>query len=307
MDNVKLAIVIPYYKYTFFEATLGSLKTQTDKRFKVYIGDDASSENPTDLLKKYKDDFTFVYKRFETNLGGSSLVKQWERCLEMTKNEDWVMILGDDDTISDNFVAEFYNHIEENSLEIDVVRYATVVINEHGEQISKIHEHPKLETSTDFLMRKLKGGTRSSLSEFIFKKQALNRIKFKNLPLAWYSDYLAVLECSNFGNMYTINDALVSFRLSGLNITSKKNDLTLKNVATFNFYYHLIANRGAFFSKEQKETLFFMLEKTFLDNKKNVNFWRLLTHLYVVKLQIKRYFNFIVKVINSVLKKFIND
>jgi hypothetical protein len=29
--------------------------------------------------------------------------------------------------------------------------------------------------------------------------------------------------------------------------------------------------------------------------------------LYVVKLQIKRYFNFIVKVINSVLKKFIND
>ena len=34
-----LAIVIPYYKYTFFEETLISLSNQTDKRFKIYIGD----------------------------------------------------------------------------------------------------------------------------------------------------------------------------------------------------------------------------------------------------------------------------
>lgn len=37
-----LAIIIPYYKFTFFEATLQSLANQTDQRFKVYIGDDAS-------------------------------------------------------------------------------------------------------------------------------------------------------------------------------------------------------------------------------------------------------------------------
>lgn len=40
-----LAIVIPYYKITFFEDTLESLAHQTDKRFKVYIGDDASPKN----------------------------------------------------------------------------------------------------------------------------------------------------------------------------------------------------------------------------------------------------------------------
>ena len=155
-------------------------------------------------------------------------------------------------------------------------------------------------------MRKLKGGTRSSLSEFVFKKSVLNVVKFKDLPLAWYSDYLAVLECSKFGNMYTINEAKTSFRLSGLNITSKKDDLTIKNVATFNFYYYLLEKKRAFFNKEQKETLYFMLEKTFLDNKKNFKFWALLTKLYMINFQIKRYFNFIIKVINSVLKKFIN-
>ena len=46
-----LAIIIPYYKLTFFEDTLESLANQTDKLFKVYIGDDASPENPTDLLE----------------------------------------------------------------------------------------------------------------------------------------------------------------------------------------------------------------------------------------------------------------
>lgn len=46
-----LAIIIPYYKLRFFEATLESLANQTDKRFKVYIGDDASPENLADLLE----------------------------------------------------------------------------------------------------------------------------------------------------------------------------------------------------------------------------------------------------------------
>ena len=45
-----LAIIIPYYKIVFFEETLKSLSEQTDKRFKVYIGDDASPENPANLI-----------------------------------------------------------------------------------------------------------------------------------------------------------------------------------------------------------------------------------------------------------------
>lgn len=299
-----LAIVIPYYKHAFFEATLRSLQNQTSKNFTVYIGDDASPENPKRLLEKYKNDFTYHFKKFDSNLGGTSLVKQWERCLAMVNNETWVVILGDDDTISANFVDSFYKYLNEvNQLKINVIRYASVVINEYGDLISKKHEHPKLETSTNFLMRKLKGGTRSSLSEFVFNRNVLDRVKFKNLPLAWYSDYLAVLECTNFNNMYTINEALVSFRLSGLNITSKRDNLTFKNIATFNFYYYLLEKKNGFFNEKQKETLYFVLEKTFLDNKKNIKFWELFSKLYFRDLQIKRYFKFIFKALNSIYKK----
>ena len=40
-------------------------------------------------------------------------------------------------------------------------------------------------------------------------KKVLQEIKFKDLPLAWYSDYLAVLECTYFECIYTINNAEV--------------------------------------------------------------------------------------------------
>jgi hypothetical protein len=305
---VKLAIVIPYYKFTFFEATLFSLSSQTDKRFKVYIGNDASSEDPSDLLEQYYGEFDFIYHRFDTNLGGTSLVKQWERCIDLTADEEWMMILGDDDTIGYNCIASFYEHVREVDLQkINVIRYATVVIDQNDKEISIIHMHPKYETSVDFLMRKFRGGTRSSLSEFIFRKKVLNYVGFKDLPLAWYSDLLAVLEVSFFSSLYTINEAVVRFRLSGINITTKRDNLILKNIATFKFFYYLLSLQSKFFNREERNVLMIKLEKTFLDNKKSITFWVLFTKLYFYNFYFKNYIIFIAKVIKAVFKKIANS
>lgn len=299
-----LAIVIPYYKYTFFEATLESLANQTDKRFKVYIGDDGSPKHPLDLLEKYKDQFDFEYHRFETNLGSVSLVQQWERCIDRTGTEQWIMILGDDDTLSLNCMSSFYDNLAEvEEQKINVIRYSTVVIDQNETEISIVHKHPQYEKSVDFLMRKSKGGTRSSLSEFIFKKEVLQEIRFKDLPLAWYSDILAVLEFSKFGLIYTINEAIVCFRLSGINITSKRDNLLLKNRATFKFYYYLINLKSKFFNRKERDVLMTMLEKTFFDNKKSIHFWVLFTKLYLSNLYFKKYSIFIGKMLKIILKK----
>jgi glycosyltransferase involved in cell wall biosynthesis len=299
-----LAIVIPYYKFTFFEATIQSLANQTDKRFKVYIGDDSSLEHPTDLLEKYKDQFDLVYHRFDTNLGSISLVQQWERCIEKTGTEEWIMILGDDDTLSVNCVASFYANLAEiEQQKINVIRYATVVINQYNEKISTVHSHPKIEKSIDFLIRRFQGGTRSSLSEYVFRKSALVQIRFKDLPLAWYADLLAVIEVSEFKMLFTINEAVVYFRLSGFNITSRNDNSLQKNIASFHFYYYLLKNKMSFFNREQRIFLLMRLEKTFLDNKMNINFWMLFTKLYLSNGYIKRYFSFLNTMIKAIYKK----
>lgn len=295
-----LAIVIPYFKHTFFEETLLSLANQTNKQFKVYIGNDASPENPSLLLEQYKDKFDFVYYEFESNLGGISLVQQWNRCIAKVEDEEWLMILGDDDVLSENVVEEFYkNRNEIQSLDSHVIRYASVVIDAMGKEISKTYTHPKLETATDFLMRKIKGGTRSSLSEYIFKKPTFDEVGFKDFPLAWSSDVLAVVEVSVYNNIFTINNATVSFRQSGLNISSQQDSIE-KNNAWFKFYTYLLANYGKKYPKELVDLLFDRLEKVQLNNKKAFLRWFELFGLYSSFSKYSRFLSLFVKIKNSV-------
>lgn len=293
-----LAIVIPYYKITFFEETLKSISRQSDKRFKVYIGNDASSENPNDLLEKYIGQFDFVYHHFETNLGGVSLVKQWNRCLGMIEGQEWVMFLGDDDLLEENVVSEFYSNLNEINFATNVVRYSTCKIDSVGSLISPQYVHPKIEYSIDFFFRNV----RSSLSEYIFRKTKIREIGFKDFPLAWQSDVLAVLEFSDFKNVYSINDAKVFIRITDLSISGKQDNLKLKYKAVFDFYYYLITYRLNYFNSAQKDKLYTQINKSYLNDKKNIAYFLKLSNFYLSKFLFIDYLNFLKSIMLNVLK-----
>lgn len=293
-----LAIVIPYYKLTFFEATLESLVNQTHKRFKVYIGDDASPEDPVVLLEKYKGMLDFRYHRFENNLGGISLTQQWEQCIALSGDEEWVMILGDDDVLGENVVEEFYRNLPELETLTNVVRFSTCKIDAKGLLISPEYIHPIIEYSTDFFFRNV----RSSLSEYIHRKTQITQIGFKDFPLGWQSDVLAVLEFSNFKNVYSINDAKVLIRITELSISGKQENIKLKYKAVFNFYYYLITNRLNFFNKKQKKKLFSRINKSYLNDKKNSVYFLKLTKFYLSNFLFINYFNFLKSILLNIFK-----
>ena len=261
-----IAIVIPYYKLEFFETTLRSLEKQTDKRFKVYIGNDASPEDPLFILQEFENDFQFAYHHFKENIGGISLVKQWERCINLVESEEWIMILGDDDVLETNVIEAFYNHQDEiKNHNINVVRFATTVINEKDEALSGKYEHPVLETGAAFLTRKFSKKTRSSLGEYLFKKEVVKKIKFKDLPLAWHSDDLAVLEFSTPNFIYSINEAQSLIRVSSFSITGDSSSNDRKNWATFEFCNILFTQYRSLFTKHQKTIILKKLEIAFLN------------------------------------------
>lgn len=248
-----LAIIIPYYKLTFFEATLKSLSNQKDKRFKVYIGDDASPENPSALLKQFKGEFDFSYHRFENNLGSKSLTKQWDRCIALSNNEEWILILGDDDVLGNNVVEEFYKNLEEiKNKNISVVRFASQVINELGETKSEIYTHPKIEKASDWLYKKFKCLTRSSLSEYVFKKSSYLENGFRTYPLGWYSDDMAWIDFAQNNLISTINDCYIKVRISNINITGKKDNFLVKNKSELLFYTDLVYEKLFLFNRFQK-------------------------------------------------------
>lgn len=277
-----LAIVIPYYKITFFEATLQSLANQTDKRFKVYIGDDASMENPANLLKKYEGRFDFVYHKFEENLGGISLTKQWERCIALTQNEEWLMILGDDDVLGETVVASWYNNYELFNKKSKVVRFASILIYEDVKSTSIIFNHPVWESPEDSFYRKFRNWTRSSLSEYIFCKASYMKFGFQDYPLAWNSDDRAWFDFSDNQPIYSINESIVSIRVSKLNISGKNDNVPLKNLSVMAFYKFILSNKLKFYNKEQRLRLIRRYKSEIEKNRKlNLTDWLFLLFFYL--------------------------
>ncbi len=245
-----LAIVIPYYKLKFFKQTLQSLAIQTNKNFKVYIGNDNSTQNPLEIINEFKDLINIEYFSFKTNIGKISLTKQWHRCLEKVQEENYFMILGDDDVLEKNVVESFYLSQKETNT-FAVTRFATILIDENNNQLSQLFTHPIIEKSTDFLIRKIKGETRSSLSEYVYSKEIYLQKKFYNFPLAWYADDLALLKFSNFDSVYTINNATVYVRISCESISGSKNNENLKIKSSLQFYYLILKNYKNKFTKNQ--------------------------------------------------------
>lgn len=294
-----LTIVIPYFKISFFEKTLNSLSAQTNKNFKVVIGDDASPNNPGELLEKYKNDFEFIYKRFESNFGATSLVSQWSRCLEIDNLSEWIMILGDDDVLESNVVQAFYDNTEIFDEGCNVIRYSTYKINDTDEITSQKYENPRIESATEFLFRE----TRSSLSEYIFRTSQVKKIGFKELPLAWFSDVLAVLEFSNFDTIFSINEASVYIRISDMSISGIQSNSKPKIRAAFEFYFYLLTKKKPYFDKSQFKNLLQKLSKSFLNDKKNaMNFLRV-SKIYLTNFFIADYFSFLKSILQSSIKR----
>ncbi len=279
-----LAIVIPYYKKAFFKATLESLANQTNKDFKVYIGNDASPEEPDDLIKEYSTKLNIHYRSYSNNLGKKSLVKHWERCISLSGEEEWITILGDDDIYEPHVVEMFYKNIIDVVLkEIHVIRFSTLKINENSIPISNVYQHPKIENSVEFIFR----NTRSSLSEYVFNKEQLIRVGFKNFKLGWFSDILAVLEVSNFNSVYTINEAIVKVRVSNFSISGDKSMDRVKLKAKFEYYYYLLNNKNNSFSDSQIKILKQEFNKCYFNNKKRVDWYFKIIAFYVKQCALK--------------------
>jgi glycosyltransferase involved in cell wall biosynthesis len=253
-----LAIVIPYYNIKFFDKTLESLSNQTDKRFTVYIGDDNSPNNPEGVISKFASGLTVKYAKFEENWGSHSLVKQWERCIDLLQDEQWIMILGDDDVLDKNCVNYFYQNLDEiKQNDSKVIRFASQYIGSNGKPLANYYTyfHPKIEKATDSFYRKFLGQSTSSLSEHIFSRISFQKNRFQDYPLAWYSDDYAWLDFSGFKAIFTINEAIVSVRVSSESISGKEDNLELKNKAKKLFFKDLIYHELGYFNKRQKEGL----------------------------------------------------
>lgn len=242
MDQ-NLAIIIPAYKRTHLKKTLDSLAQQTNKNFSVYIGDDFSPENLSDIIKKYANLLNITYKKFSHNLGKSNLISQWERCLGMIQDEKFFILFSDDDIMESTCIEMFYQTLTCNYI-YDVYHYNINIIDQHENIIKHCNEYPQILSSSEFIHLIYTYQIDARMPEFIFRTSHFNKIgRFIKFDLAYRSDNATVLVCAEEKGIFSIEKAKVLWRDSGINISSTYNISTQKRkaIATIDFFNWLEA------------------------------------------------------------------
>ncbi|RYE17370.1 MAG: glycosyltransferase, partial [Sphingobacteriaceae bacterium] len=216
-----LAIVIPAYKSKYFVKALSSLSSQTNKNFTVYIGDDHSPEDLKVISDQFAEVLDIQYTRFPNNIGAARLVEQWNRCIALTQDEEWLWLFSDDDLLDPTCVASFYQALAASKHGFDVYRFNTCIIDADDNVRTVMPVGPTIETSEQMAYHLLLGERGNSMPDHIFSRQIYKQHNgFVFTPYAQGADWAMSILFSQARGLYTIPDAKVYWRLSGTNISS---------------------------------------------------------------------------------------
>ncbi len=245
-----MAIVIPLYKTKYIDQTLKSLSNQNNKNFNVYIGDDLSKSPPISLINHYSNFINITYTRFSDNVGRVNPVLNWNRCLKLVGDEEWVCFLPDDDEFSENVVDEFYNALTKNADKyISAFKLGIYVRHNDGMLVKSQSSVGEYFTTDQLYYNIIRGLDDCTLGDVIYNKNRLIEIGgFINFPKAWCSDHGTFIQASAGGLIYNISNAFLYFRMSGENISSGISDSDQKMKARYMFGEWLLKNNAYFTS-----------------------------------------------------------
>jgi glycosyltransferase involved in cell wall biosynthesis len=231
MTKKEIAIIIPAFKAFYLEQTLQSFVNQTNKNFTIYIGDDNSPENIESIVSQFYETLKIKYHKFNDNLGGTSLTKHWERCIELS-DEYWIWLFSDDDLVDVDCVEKFYQSLDSTS---QFYKFQTRIIDSDNRWIfrkyDKINSFNEFITGSKFISQRLNcNGFRSFAVEYVFSRELFDRYKIVDFPLAWASDDATWLQYSIDQGKIKCIPAYVSWRASHLNITSSRKNQRINNL-----------------------------------------------------------------------------
>ena len=231
-----LTVVIPYYKRRFLRAMLESLVGQSDQRFQVFIGDDASLEDPAELIRPYQSRLNLTYHRFAENQGGRSVVAQWNRCIRATQS-DWVWLFSDDDTASADCVTGFHEMLASPAPASDVYRFQTSVIDEGGRLLRASPENPPLESAADLALCRMLAHREFFVQNHIFSRASFDRCGgMVDLPCGLFSEDASYAVMGKATGIVTLPRGRVYWRQSDGTLNAQRPELVDQKLAAFTQY-----------------------------------------------------------------------
>lgn len=223
MSKIKFSICIPSYKSKYLQECIDSILEQTVEDFELIILNDCSPEPVEEIVLKNSDPRIHYFKN-DHNVGAFDLVDNWNKCLELS-NGEYITIMGDDDRLAPDYLAEFENLIQAYP-SLSVYHCRSKIIDDHGNDVLLTPALPAFEYVYDSIWHRLRQLRSNYISDYVYNSSALKaQGGFYKLPLAWGSDDITAFIASAKKGIAHSNKPVFEYRSNRLSITSTGNDL----------------------------------------------------------------------------------
>ncbi|MGM9733139.1 MAG: glycosyltransferase [Prevotella sp.] len=221
---MRYSFVLPAYKSDYLQDAIDSILQQTVSDFELIIVDDASPYHLESIVNQY-DDRRIIFHKNKENIGGKNLVENWNKCIMYAKG-DYVILASDDDIYSPFFLQQVNERIEEYP-KVDIIRSRVNRIDSNG-TITDIEQMYKPYMPFSEFVFYWSKGVINCIANYVFRRKSLlNEGGFVDMPCAWFSDDITVVNMSING-VATTEDALFYFRSSDKSVSWTFDKETIK-------------------------------------------------------------------------------
>jgi len=200
-----------------------SILKQSVSDFELIVLNDCSPEPIEEIIIK-NTDLRIRYFKNETNVGAYKLTDNWNKCLGLAIGE-FIVIMGDDDRLTPNYLAEFSNLIE-NYPDLAVYHCRSKIIDDAGFVNTLTPSLPSYERVYDSIWHRLRQLRFNYISDYVYRRSELiAQGGFFQLPLAWGSDDITAFIASAEKGIAHTNLPVFEYRSNRLSITSTGTDI----------------------------------------------------------------------------------
>lgn len=228
MENNKglVSVAIPAYKVSYLKEAIQSVLSQTYSNIELIIVNDQSPEDIDSIVNQFNDNRIRYYVNPQ-NIGRQDPVANWNKCLSYARGTFFALLCDDD--LYDPCFIETMLSLANKYPQVNVFRSRGKIINNHNHPIDYYPSSPEFEKAQDYMWHVFKRFRMQTISEFFYRREYIQQKGgYLSLPLAWNSDYLSIFNFSMNRGIVSTSYALVSFRMSGMNISSITSNTLIK-------------------------------------------------------------------------------
>lgn len=227
-DLIKFSIAIPAYKNHYLYECISSILQQSYTNFEIVILNDASPYDIKSIVDKF-DDVRIRYYENEKNCGAYDLVRNWNKCLNLSEG-DYFMCIGDDDYLDVNCLKNYYNTILVYP-NVGVIHGQTIVVDEKSKPIKIQEFRPEFESAYSMIYHRIFHGRIQFVGDFLYKTKLLKEVGgFYYIPLAWGTDDITAIIAAKESGIANVSSPCFYYRQNRYTISKSVNPLD-KNYA----------------------------------------------------------------------------